>query len=336
VNTRKREARWRAPFSVAKGANTTTITARLLEQSKQRKIWSRLLDWRDWVSYLYLPIFAVILLVGPYIALRFFQLYQSNRQKQTLLEVIAGGSEDFRTVSGLLEYGAPTEFGDQYKIVEQFAPISYEGFDWISETQVYDQRKNIRRNGESSKWRYYTHRRYRVARTDATEPLRVRFRVDGADSGVHCLNTDLKPQFLRRKAFSEGWSYWELAVDLSQLAEGDVVDVVIETESWKPTTTEQQQDWKLEIMPPAQFGIISMWALLPEQSHFTGFDLYKRTSPEDKTLRRIEPTTGNTRSSGTVIAWSLVNPEPRHIYQCHWVQSHVGTLQKSLQSLPLP
>jgi predicted acylesterase/phospholipase RssA len=334
--TEKREATLQAPIDSFKGATTTTITARLLERSKQRKIWSRLLDWRDWVSYLYLPIFAVILLAGPFLALRFFQLYRSNSEKQALLEVIAGGSEDYHTVSHLLEYGIPSDFSDKYQFAEAFPPVDYEGFDLISETQVYDQRQNLRQQSQSGKWQYYTHRRYRVARTSADHPLQLRFRVDGAEPQVHCPNSNLNPQFSRLKKASDGWSYWQLSVDLLKVPAGEPVDVVVETMSAKQVSTAERQDWTLEIMPPAKFGIISMWVLLPSQAYFTGFDLYERASPEDKTLHKIRPTTGNAISSGSVIAWSLVNPEARHIYQCHWVQAYAGKLQNSLRAISSP
>jgi hypothetical protein len=334
--TRKREAKLQAPIDSFKGATTTTITARLLERSKQRKIWSRLLDWRDWVSYVYLPIFAMVLLAGPFLALRFFQLYRSNSQKQTLLQVIAGGSEDYHTVSHLLEYGIPAHFSDKYESVDTFLPSDYEGFDLISETQVYDQRQNLRQQDDAGNWQYYTHRRYRVARTTANHPLRLRFRVDGTEPRVHCPNSTLNPEFSRLKKVLEGWTYWQLSVDLAKIPIGEPVDIVVETMSAKPTSVAERQEWTLEIMPPAKFGIISMWVLLPSQAYFTGFDLYERVSPEAKTLQKLRPTTGNATSSGSVIAWSLVNPEARHIYQCHWVQAYSGTLQNSFRAISSP
>jgi hypothetical protein len=316
-----------------RGASTTTITARLLEQSKQRKIWSRLLDWRDWVSYLYLPIIAVFLLVGPLLGLQFLHLHRSNSQKQALLEVIAEGSEDYRTVSGLLAHEAPSDFSDKYRLVEQFEPLDYEGFQLISETQVYDERENDRRANKSGTWRYYTHRRYRIVRLEGNHPLRLQFRIDGTNPGVRCANSILDPKFTRLKETSNQWSHWELSASLAQLPTGKPIDVIVETESFKPSLAEDRQQWTLAILPPAKIGIISMWVLLPARFYFAGFDLYERASPESQSIRRIEPTTGNPQSSGSLIAWSLVNPEPRHVYECHWVQVRAATLRDSMAPL---
>jgi hypothetical protein len=38
-----------------------TLKARILQDSAVRRIWSRLLDYRDWVSYIYVPIIVPIL-----------------------------------------------------------------------------------------------------------------------------------------------------------------------------------------------------------------------------------------------------------------------------------
>src|SRR5262249_54254136 len=44
-----------------------TVEARTLQASALRRIWSTLLDYRDWISYLYVPILVPILVVLPYV-----------------------------------------------------------------------------------------------------------------------------------------------------------------------------------------------------------------------------------------------------------------------------
>src|SRR4030095_14176074 len=43
-----------------------TVQSRILQRSARRRLWSTLLDYRDWVSYLYVPILVPILIVLPY------------------------------------------------------------------------------------------------------------------------------------------------------------------------------------------------------------------------------------------------------------------------------
>jgi hypothetical protein len=139
--------------------------------------------------------------------------------------------------------------------------------------------------------------------------------------------------FKRLKESSNRWSHWELSASLARIPIGSTVDVIVETESFKEASDDNQQEWTLAIRPPAKFGVISMWVLLPAESYFAGYDLYERISPADESMQKIEPTTGNTNSSGAVLAWSLVNPQPEHIYECHWVQIHVTRVRDLLRSL---
>jgi hypothetical protein len=52
-----------------------TLLARQLRKSSQRRVWSTLLNWRDWPSYVYLAVAFVLLL---YLPLQVYQLYQKS------------------------------------------------------------------------------------------------------------------------------------------------------------------------------------------------------------------------------------------------------------------
>jgi hypothetical protein len=329
---KRREAKAAAPLD-ARRASTTTITARILEDSKRRRIWSRLFDWRDWISYLYLPILAALLLIGPFLAFRFYELHRSNRQKQALLSLIAEGSEDYRTVSHLLEVGPAPQFTPApISTVDRFQPAANADFQFISETQVYDQRANVTQLSAGSPWRFYSTRRYRVAKRDSGKFVRLRFRVDGERPGVRSPSSTLDPKFRRLRRDDGRWSHWEVEFDLTRVPSGKPIDLIIETESLKTRAAAESQEWTLGIMPPEKFGLISMWVLLPPRTRFTGYDLLERSSVDTAITRRIQPSLGSTSASGAILAWGLVNPEQGHVYECRWVQAPTPSLQESLLS----
>ena len=56
-----------------------------------RRIWSTLLDYRDWVSYVYVPILVPLLVVLPYFIAKSYQ--RSHRVNQ-IVESLAQGSRD--------------------------------------------------------------------------------------------------------------------------------------------------------------------------------------------------------------------------------------------------
>jgi hypothetical protein len=55
--------RRRAPASA-------TVEARTLQASAQRRIWSTLWDFRDWASYVYVPFFASLIFLVPYLVVK--------------------------------------------------------------------------------------------------------------------------------------------------------------------------------------------------------------------------------------------------------------------------
>src|SRR6516165_3685125 len=68
-----------------------TLKARTLQGSAVRRIWSRVLDYRDWVSYIYVPIIIPLLILLPYVARKVHRhSYKVNR----LIRSLAQGSRD--------------------------------------------------------------------------------------------------------------------------------------------------------------------------------------------------------------------------------------------------
>jgi hypothetical protein len=332
-STKRLEAKANAPLDVRQ-ASSTTKTARILENSKSRRIWTRLFDWRDWVSYVYLPILAALLMIGPWMAFRFYDLHRTNSQRQALFNLIAEGSEDYRTISHLLELGSAPQFTPaSVAVVDKFQPTDYRGFQFISETQVYDQRANQAQLSPGSHWRFYSSRRFRVARQDEGQALQVQFRIEGQHPAVHSPNAALTPKFRRLKQAPGNWSQWEAEFDLSRVQADKPIDLIIETESLRPHPAGESQQWSLAIEPPAKFGLISMWVLLPSRTRFTGYELVEREADDAQGTRRIQPSMGDTSSSGSILAWGLVNPAPGAIYECRWAQTYVPGLKESITSL---
>ena len=50
-------------YGSSQEASPITILARQLQASASRRIWSTLLSFRDWTSYIYLPLVLLLLLV---------------------------------------------------------------------------------------------------------------------------------------------------------------------------------------------------------------------------------------------------------------------------------
>ena len=66
---------------------------RELQHSALCRIWSALPDFRDWVSYVYVPILLLILVLLPYLVVKSYQ--RAHRVGQ-IVDSLAQGSRDCR------------------------------------------------------------------------------------------------------------------------------------------------------------------------------------------------------------------------------------------------
>jgi len=84
----------------SRGPTPPTTESRKLQASALRRVWSTLLDYRDWVSYLYVPILIPILVLLPLVVVKSYE--RSHRLNQ-LINSLSQGSPDLEVMSRLLE-----------------------------------------------------------------------------------------------------------------------------------------------------------------------------------------------------------------------------------------
>src|SRR4051794_34013337 len=80
--------------------SNVTLQARALHRSSLRRILSTLLDWRDWVSYVYVPIIIPLLILAPYFVIK---SYERARRVNQIVESLAQGSRDLEQMSRLMD-----------------------------------------------------------------------------------------------------------------------------------------------------------------------------------------------------------------------------------------
>src|SRR5262249_43189061 len=86
-----------------------TVEARRLQASSVRRIWSTLLDYRDWTSYVYVPLLVPTLILLPY------SVRESSRKPYRLNHLISSlsqGSRDLEKMTELLERKPMTWTGE--------------------------------------------------------------------------------------------------------------------------------------------------------------------------------------------------------------------------------
>jgi len=307
-----------------------TVLARELQGSASRRIFSTLLDWKDAMTYVFLPFMLLVLLSGPYLL---YRTYVSTMGVRQALGLVADGSPDEARLLAMVRSGAAPEVKAMAPVsADRFEPPDFRGFEFLSDSHIIDLR---RWEGSAASWvgapsgrpMVYQHRRYLVRRVEAEgadDHLRFQFESRSPDLAVECPNRALSP-VLRRidvpSAGDDNPSYrWELDLDFSEVAVGAEVEVVVDQIYSGPEIRKSRDGGNALVhVSNGITKVASMWILMPPDRPAGRLGLvgYKTDEPEKR--RNVRPTRLFEALDGDVVGWQIIGPDPDTTYECHWV-----------------
>ncbi|NBW95765.1 MAG: patatin-like phospholipase family protein [Planctomycetia bacterium] len=118
--------------------NESARIAVLLRRSSQRKVWSTLLDWKDWPTYLYIALAALLFV---YLPVRFYKVHRRAEMLTSVIDSIAKGDPDIRIVLDLVE-SDPFATWRKIEVTEAPAPTpdDFAGLEILSYSRINDLR----------------------------------------------------------------------------------------------------------------------------------------------------------------------------------------------------
>ncbi|WP_165251418.1 patatin-like phospholipase family protein [Paludisphaera soli] len=309
-------------------ANDGTVLARQLQASASRRIFSTLLDWRDAMTYVFLPFMLLLLLAGPYLL---YRTYVSSTGVRQALGLVAEGSPDEARLLSLVRDGPVASLDGLTPVpADRFAPTDYRGFEFLSDSHIVDLRRWERSAAPwpaASEPQVYQHRRYLVRRTEvenAGDHLRFHLTSRSPDLVVNFLNKNLSPVLRRTEpepTEGDGVTYrWELDLDFSGVPHGEVVEVVVEQIYRGPEIRAGRVGVNsLVHVSNGVTKVASMWILMPSRRPAGRLSLigYKIDAPEER--RPIRPTRMFEVLDGAVVGWQIIGPDPDTTYEGHWI-----------------
>src|SRR5207302_360344 len=114
---------------------SATTDARALQASAFRRIWSTLMDRRDWVSYIYVPIIVPLLFLLPSVVLR---TYERSRRLNHLIQAYSQGTRDLETLNRMLENEAVSWTGEHAQKVRNLDEPDLTGFEILQDSRIFD------------------------------------------------------------------------------------------------------------------------------------------------------------------------------------------------------
>ena len=298
--------------------NSSALLAARVRRSSQRKVWSTLLDWRDWPTYLYL---ALGCLLFVYLPVRFYRLHRRAEMLTSVIDSIAQGDPDIRIVLDLVE---SDPFNGWRKIAVTNAavatPDDYSGIEILSYSRINDLRNawagSLRPDAGGR-----VHFRDRIvlrvkdaARRKRGVVFRTALAIEDVDYRQPKSPYPISVRLVTAAEPGESPVFYEFHCDLSQAPLDD------------PITLEITGGVRFSSLPPGRMpfvmqfdaDLVTVWLLFPEDHPYRRYELvrYPRGDPAD-----VEPLTARytiDHPYGQLIGWSVIMPRRDTIYESRW------------------
>ena len=283
-------------------------------------MWSTLLDPRDWPSYVY--VFAALVLF-VYLPLQVYQLYKKSQMQATVINAIASGDPDFRQVLDLLDKD-PTSDWATIEIGEKAEPteLDYSGLEILTHSRMLDLRKwNPDEASPDRQGRVLLRDRVTFKLVDpASSRRRVTFRnvLPIEDVEFRQPKGRLQAVVSRVKkpleVFDGRGTTYEIEYDLTQIPFGEPVTVEIAALARLPVLTSGRAPFVMQ----CKTDLLSVWMLFPEDRPYRTYSLVRYPADKSQPPQMMDPRNTIDHPYGSLIGWSVVNPQVGTVYECRW------------------
>jgi hypothetical protein len=302
-----------------------TVEARALQASAFRRIWSTLLDHRDWVSYIYVPIIVPILVLMPYLVARF---YETSHQQNKLINTLSQGSRDYKVMSQLL-HASPTPWkGETPEKVRTLDEPNLKGFQILQDSRIIDLRgfKPDESGKSDANSLAYVYRRLRVVKEQDNTNNQV-FRLSLLATSpqtavrfpVQALHPTLKMCDLENTGSGQGECRWEVSYDFRRVAVGEHIDLIKEEHSPGHYLHGNHYAFALPIPIQVETAELTMWALMPRGKEYRSFRIVRYLTSKQADAEKVRIVTEYLADDFTILAFKLLALKPGYTYEVSWV-----------------
>ncbi len=305
------------PSSFAPAA--ATKLSRELRKSSRRRVWSTLLDPRDWPSYLY--VFAAFVLL-VYLPWQVYKLYEKAQVQATVIDAIASGDPDFRQILDLLDKD-PTVGWATIEVGKKAEPteLDYSGVEILTHSRMLDLRKWNPDEASDRQGRVLLRDRVTLKLVDLeSSRRRVTFRNVLPLEDVEFRQPKGRIQALVSRVqkplevFDGRGTGYEIEYDLARIPFGEPVTVEIAALARLPVLLSGRAPFVLQ----CKTDLLSVWMLFPEGRPYRTYSLVQYPANKSAPPQAMEPRNRIDHPYGSLIGWSVVNPQIGTVYECRW------------------
>jgi hypothetical protein len=299
--------------------------ARTLQSSALRRIWSHLLDYRDWSSYVYVPIIVPILVLTPYFLVK---AYQRSHRENRVVQSLSQSTNDLTQMRQLLEGPiAPFTTVEPTEEVGTLEALDLTGFEVLQELHILDLRNwNPASSGKSEAGSMlYSYRRLKVFKKVeqprnqifrlpllATSPLtQVRFPAQQLQGRLRkCNVTTSSPE--------QQQCHWEVDFDFERLPAGEYVDLIVEGMSPGQYLRRGDISTTLSFDVAIETAEMTRWILLPKGREYRNFRLIQYKTGKPDKIEPVRIVNEYLADDYTILAYKLLSVDPGYTHEVTW------------------
>jgi len=310
--------------SPARVTASVTAEARTMQKSAIRRLWSTLLDFRDWTSYIYVPILVSLLVVLPYVSVK---LYQHTRRINQLVESLTQSSQDLQQMSRLIQGPVERWTSGTATATPDTARHDHAGFTILQDLRILDLR-NWRPPGTGKSPAYlYGYRRLKVLRQkgDTTNHLfTIGVLASSPDTKVRfpaqVLSPTLHSRDLHDSAGGGGVprTHWEVYADFTKVPPGEAVDLMYEHEGPGLFVREVNGSATLSFDVEVETVELTRWLLLPQGQRFRSYRLVRYQVGKPETAEDVYVVTQYLARDHSILAFKLLALQAGYTYDLTW------------------
>jgi predicted acylesterase/phospholipase RssA len=297
-----------------------TLKARMLQGSAVRRIWSGMLDYRDWVSYIYAPIIIPLMILFPYFT---YKAYQRSRHVNQLIESLAQGSPDLEYMSRLLDGPIKPWTGAPAEEVGEIDEPDLKGFTILQDSHILDLRKwTPTTAGETVLYGFRRLKVWKQRKEVGNNLFRIRLLPTSPLTQVRFPQQELQPRLrVHREENGETGATqcrWEMSVDCAKVAPGDLVEILEEHISPGLFVHDNGGSATLTFEPQAKTAELTRWILMPEGREYRSHRLLRYEKGKPETGEVFKFATEYLEKDYSILAFKLLALEPGYVYELTW------------------
>jgi predicted acylesterase/phospholipase RssA len=303
---------------------TATVEARTLRGSAVRRIWSTLLDYRDWVSYVYVPIIVPLLVVLPYVLVK---VYHRMHMINKIVESISGSSQDLAQMRRLLEGEVSPFPGETPEEVHTIDEPDLRGFKVLQDMHILDLRnwKPAPSAKSDPHSMLYGYRRVKVVKApDAPEHAHFSLRLMASSPNTiirfppQKVPAKLRMAHLGSSASGQEECRWEANYYFETVPVGEYVDLIFEDMAPGQFVRRNETSTTLSFEVQAPTAELTRWYLLPKGREYGRFDIIRYPVGKPDKAEDVKIVNEYLADDYTVLAFKLLAVDPGYVYEVSW------------------